>query len=307
MTEPKARHRNRSADFDIVEYRSAPAELEVRAGKEKDSIDIHGYPIVFDSPGHVEDRLGAFDEYVKRGSTKGCEANRIGLFLNHNAQGLALASTVNGSVTWREDSHGVLMDARMNGNRQDCNDVACAISDGLATQMSFGFRQGTTGKDVWSNGDSVRTITKFGELSDFSILTVAPAYESTSVSMREMRFANAMENELRAGRKISAQNKAKLGQIATHLTNAQSHVIQMLSLDGDGTIGGGASGGVPNGNGPGIGNPDGSGSRSSGDDEELRSFIRRTLKRSKIDRALKVSTSNRVDHARLLRVMREAK
>jgi HK97 family phage prohead protease len=309
----QSKPRHRSTNIEIVEYRSAPAQLEVRAGKGKDEIEIQGYPVVFDSPGTVEDRIGAFTEIVKRGSTKGCESNRIGLYLNHNSQGLALASTVNGSVTWSEDSKGVLMQARMNGNRQDVNDVACAISDGLASQMSFGFRQGTTGKDVWSspNGvqDSLRTITKFGQLSDFSILTVEPAYAETSVSMREMRFANWAESEIRAGRVISKSNMVRLDAIASHLTSAHAHTIDLLNQGGtyqDGTTSGGTGGGPPNGGGPAIGAADGSGSRSSGDDPELRKFIKRALRDAKVQRAVKVSSDNKVDRARLLRIMKES-
>jgi HK97 family phage prohead protease len=234
------------------------------------------------------------------------------LYVNHDYRALALAATWNGTVRWVEDSHGVLMDAELNPNRQDCNDVACALDDKLATVMSFGFRMGSTGRDSWSQDQSVRTITRFGELSDFSILTVQPAYDATEVGLRaagdslarELRFVNQFVSEARAGKKHSAATKLTVSKAVGHLVAAgvnmdaaHEHLAGLLTDGGlqDGTYGSTAPSASHGG--PGIGSDDGTGSRAAAD--WLKKERKRVNREAAINRADEVAKERRLDNERL--------
>lgn len=143
---------------------------------------VRGY---VNKPGTLSQLLGSakkFKEKIAPGAfAKAIEnRNREIDFLAEHDNKQVLASTRNNSLTLKEDSEGLYMEARITPTTYG-KDYYTLISDGLVGAMSFGFR---ALKDSWERveGIAVRTV---HELELFEVSAVKdPAYLQSAISAR---------------------------------------------------------------------------------------------------------------------------
>jgi uncharacterized protein len=128
----------------------------------------------------------AFDRVLKTNPDVRC-------LLNHNASGLPLGRTKNGTLTLSSDDRGLRFRCQLDRNSQTHNDVFGAIERGDITDMSFAFGVDKAGQ-MWASGKDpetgeacqLRTIVEIKELMDVSPVCF-PAYPQTSVGARNQR------------------------------------------------------------------------------------------------------------------------
>lgn len=152
-----------------VEERAAdaPADAPVR---------FHGYAAVFNSPSERlwDPRAGDFTETIRPGAFKRTLArdNDVRMYVNHNSD-MVLASTRSGTLTLREDDHGLRVEAELPDTTY-ARDLANLMRSGVVDSMSFGF---TVMDDNW-DGDQ-RELREVA-LHEVSVVSGHPAYPETA-------------------------------------------------------------------------------------------------------------------------------
>lgn len=155
---------------------------EYRAEKNDDGTigHISGVPIVFEQKTDIG---GWFEETIARGAISEDVLRDVAFFYNHDLNSKPLARTRTGKLKFSIENDGVHMDADVNLQRSDVNDMYLAINDGDIDGMSFMFR---VEADEWTDLDSdypKRRITKIGYVQEVSAVNY-PAYEGTSINAR---------------------------------------------------------------------------------------------------------------------------
>lgn len=303
MTDTKTKPRHRNAEgaslFEYIgtETRSTSGTFAVEPGKDDDHAIVRGSAIRY-SPvvSKIRDALGEFGEEVKPGALTGADTSDVRFLVNHDGVPLARYCPSKNIRTLELDdrSDGLYYKATIDLRSQSANDLAIALENKSIDQCSYGFSM-VGGQQQWRNGDTHRTILRYGSLSDISVVTY-PAEPSTSAGIsersveREMRFVHQVMTEHRSGKKISAATKSKLTMAIGHLTAAgvnldasHQHLADLLTLPQGGTLQDGTSSGG-NGAGSGWNSPgamsgDAAGSRSGGaDSPEFRKLLRKLRK-----------------------------
>ena len=184
----------KSADNELVEARKSIAtaeritmQAEVRAMDTTDgSLRIGGYAATFN-----KEATGLnFREVIAPGAFKRTLAtdNPVFLLINHDMEGLPLASTRSGTLTLTEDEVGLRMDAELDPMNPRAQELASALRRGDVDKMSFAFTVAADG-DIRSEG--LRTLTDL-DLYEVSVVTL-PAYDSTTVGMRSEQEEDDLE------------------------------------------------------------------------------------------------------------------
>lgn len=154
---------------------------EYRAESTEDGIGhITGVPIVFEQKTDIG---GWFEETIARGAISEDVLRDVAFFYNHNLNSKPLARTRTGKLKFTIENDGVHMDAEVNRERSDANDLYLAIQDGDIDGMSFMFR---VESDEWTDLNTdypKRRITKIGYVQEVSAVNY-PAYEGTSINAR---------------------------------------------------------------------------------------------------------------------------
>ena len=163
--------------------RNFPAEFRA---DETDRGLIRGVPIVFDTPTDIG---GWFEEVIEAGaiddSTIDSKAD-VRMFWNHDLNGKTLARTQipldkKGGLVLESTKKGVDMQARLNLDRSDANDLYLGIEEGTINAMSFMFG---VAEEEWERMDTdypKRTIKKISPIVEVSAVNF-PAYKTTSIS-----------------------------------------------------------------------------------------------------------------------------
>lgn len=141
---------------------------------------IKGTPIVFDRPTDIG---GYFEETIARGAISPEVLKDVAFFYNHDLNTKPLARTRTGKLNFDIRDDGVYMDADVNLNRSDVNDLYVAIDDGDIDGMSFMFR---IEDEEWKDLDSEypkRIIKKIGYVQEVSAVNY-PAYPQTEIYAR---------------------------------------------------------------------------------------------------------------------------
>lgn len=141
---------------------------------------ITGIPIVFEQPTDIG---GWFEETIARGAISQEVLTDIDFYYNHDLNSKPHARTRNGSLNLTVGNDGVCMEAEINRERSDSNDLYITIQDGNIDGMSFMFR---VDEEEWTDLDTnypKRRITKIGFIQEVSAVNY-PAYEGTSISAR---------------------------------------------------------------------------------------------------------------------------
>lgn len=139
---------------------------------------IEGYFAVFNSPYEL---CPGVVEVVAPGAFADTLGEDVRALTNHDTT-LVLGRNKAGTLTLREDSHGLWGSIRMNQEDQDAMNLYRRVQRGDVDQCSFGFLILDEGREVLADGSVRYTIRKV-KLFEVSVVTF-PAYEDTSVSAR---------------------------------------------------------------------------------------------------------------------------
>ena len=176
----------RSEDIDMIEQRKAMATAEritmtaeVRAVATEDgSLKIGGYAATFNNEASGLN----FREVIAPGAfTRALASNDpVFLLVNHDMEGIPLASTQSGTLQLRQDGTGLYMEATLDPANPKAQELSSALRRGDMDKMSFAF---TVSPDGQTKDAGLRTLTDIERLYEVSVVTL-PAYDSTSVGMR---------------------------------------------------------------------------------------------------------------------------
>lgn len=202
-TETSSDERSEMLDFesrksDIMSAERVTMDAEVRSISTTDgSLRIGGYAAQFN-----KEATGlSFREVIAPGAFKRSisSGDPIFLLVNHDTNGIPLASTASGTLQLTEDEVGLRMEANLDPNNPRAQELTSALSRGDISKMSFAFTVAPGGQ---TREEGLRTLTDLN-LFEVSVVTF-PAYDSTTVGMRSL--SDIDELELRR-RKIALQMK----------------------------------------------------------------------------------------------------
>lgn len=181
---------------------------EYRAEKNEDGSigKITGVPIVFEQ---ATDIGGWFEETIARGAISEDVLRDVAFFYNHDLNTKPLARTRTGKLRFSIENDGVHMEADVNLERSDSNDLYIAIRDGDIDGMSFMFR---IESEEWTDLDTdypKRRITKIGYVQEVSAVNY-PAYEGTSINARTNSGVDTDRNALDNARAAVVDTTEKL-------------------------------------------------------------------------------------------------
>ena len=176
--------RSENADLEARKTAMETAEritmtAEVRAMDTEDgSFRIGGYAATFNQEA---DGL-SFREVIAPGAfTRALQSEEpVFLLVNHDMDGIPLASTQSGTLQLRQDKNGLYMEAELDPANPKAQELASALKRGDMNKMSFAF---TVKPEGQFKEDGLRTIEDIERLYEVSVVTL-PAYSSTSVGMR---------------------------------------------------------------------------------------------------------------------------
>lgn len=154
-------------------------DVQFRNESDSDDLYIEGYFAVYGDVYQVWDGAtesiapGAFDESIH---------GDVRALYNHNDD-LILGRTSAGTMSLRDDSHGLWGSIKINKNDSDAMNAYERIKRGDVTGCSFGFNIESEETEYREDGSVHWTITKVNPLWEISPC-VFPAYEATHVSAR---------------------------------------------------------------------------------------------------------------------------
>ncbi|EAE4472178.1 TPA: HK97 family phage prohead protease [Listeria monocytogenes] len=140
---------------------------------------IAGYALKFNS---LSSDLGGYREIISPNALKGVDLSDVRALINHD-RNQCIGRTKAGTLNLEIDSVGLAFNCIL-PETTFARDLRENIKAGNISQCSFKFRVPENGV-AWKrdkNGDYVRTIEKFSEIEEISIVTI-PAYEDTSVAV----------------------------------------------------------------------------------------------------------------------------
>ena len=182
----------------IHQFRSIPATFETREDGDGKLI-IEGYFSVFNS--RYDMGMG-LSEIVLPGAFRNTIANDdIRALINHDTT-LVLGRNKAGTLTLREDDHGLFGSIEINPNDSDAMNCHARVQRGDVTQCSIGFDIIREETEFFEDG-SIQWQIREVKLWEVSVCTF-PAYEETEVEARKAeaetikkRAAEAWKAELR--------------------------------------------------------------------------------------------------------------
>jgi len=152
---------------------------EIRADAETGSIKVSGYAAVFNQEADIG---GAFREQIAPGAFKNAIGRDDVVFLiNHD--GLPLARTRSGTLTIREDKHGLFIETELDASDPDVKSIVPKMKRGDLDKMSFAFKP--TVQEWDESGDIPLRTVQEATLYDVSIVT-NPAYDGTEIGLRSL-------------------------------------------------------------------------------------------------------------------------
>lgn len=200
--------------------------LEVRSATAgSNDIVISGVPIAYNTGYEVFDMLGSFEETMHPGVAATVLASGTDTRFLFNHEGLPLARSTSGTLTFNDTMTGLGIEARMDSRQQLANDLAVAIERGDVSQMSCGFRVGV---DSWSDDWTKRDIYQIEELFDVSAVTY-PASPTTTVelALRSM-MSQPVESRARVRKLWAVTKDFRAGATKTLTTESAGMLAQAL-------------------------------------------------------------------------------
>ena len=179
-----------------------PAQGDFSTRAEGDDLYIEGYFAVFNSTYEI---CSGIVEIIAPGAFADTLGEDIRALTNHDTT-LVLGRNKAGTLTLKEDTHGLWGSIRINSSDSDAVNTHSRVARGDVDQCSFGFYIEKEDREVLPNGTVRYTILKV-RLLEVSVVTF-PAYEETSVSART-RQEETIRKRLFAERKESLRKKLK--------------------------------------------------------------------------------------------------
>ena len=164
---------------DDRQLRAAITQFETR--QDGEAPHLSGYFAVFDS---VYQIAPGMSESIAPGAFSRSLSGDIRALTNHDTT-LVLGRTGAGTMTIREDEHGLWADVEINPNDSDAMNTYARVQRGDVSQCSIGFSIRSEDTDVREDG-SVHWTIRDVELYEVSVCTF-PAYEETNVSARSQQ------------------------------------------------------------------------------------------------------------------------
>ena len=162
--------------MEMRQLRAAATDFTTREdGEEK---RIEGYFAVFDS---VYDIAPGMSESIAMGAFDGADAEDIRALTNHDTR-LVLGRTRAGTLTLRQDTHGLWGSVIINPNDIDAMNTWSRVQRGDVSQCSIGFDIIDEEAEHRDDGSVHWTIRKV-KLWEVTVCTF-PAYEETNVQAR---------------------------------------------------------------------------------------------------------------------------
>lgn len=174
------------------EVRQVPAgEFELRAADDG-TLTLLGYAITYDQPYEFNHpRMGRISERMAAGSWARTIRNKADIRLMVNHDGIPLARTRSGTLRLTNDSHGVLVEARLDPASPRVQEVRSAMARGDLDQMSAAF---VAVREKFDPEARSREILEVRGL-DVSVVTY-PANEATVAMIEEPRSDVAEDVEV---------------------------------------------------------------------------------------------------------------
>ncbi len=188
---------------------------DMQTRNESDDIYLEGYFAVYGDVYQVWDGAtesiapGAFDESIH---------GDVRALYNHNDD-LILGRTSAGTLSLRDDSHGLWGSIKINKNDTDAMNAYERIMRGDVTGCSFGFNIEAEETEYRDDGSVHWTITKVNPLYEVSPC-VFPAYEATHVSARGKDLDDMRKRKLEI-RKMELRKKLGGKSDGTESTDAE--------------------------------------------------------------------------------------
>ena len=179
-----------------------PARGDFSTRAEGDDLYIEGYFAVFNSTYEI---CPGIVEIIAPGAFADTLGEDIRALTNHDTT-LVLGRNKAGTLTLKEDTHGLWGSIRINSSDSDAVNTHSRVARGDVDQCSFGFYIEKEDREVLPDGTVRYTILKV-RLLEVSVVTF-PAYEETSVSART-RQEETIRKRLFAERKESLRKKLK--------------------------------------------------------------------------------------------------
>lgn len=180
-------------DRTIRQVRCISQRFETREAG--DDLFIEGYFSVFDSEYHVCDGI---TEIIKPGAFTESVTGDVRALINHEST-LVLGRTKAGTLTLREDAHGLWGSIKINRQDVDAMNLYSRVQRGDVDQCSFGFDIAKETYIDLGNGSCRFEIEKVDPLYEVSVCTF-PAYEETSVVARQADVAAIQKRRAEAWR-----------------------------------------------------------------------------------------------------------
>ena len=152
---------------------------EVRAMDTTDgSLRIGGYAATFNKEA---DGLNFREQIAPGAFTRALQSgDPVFLLVNHDMEGIPLASTQSGTLQLRQDKTGLYIEAELDPANPKAQELTSALKRGDMNKMSFAF---TVQPEGQTREGGLRTIEEIDRLFEVSVVTL-PAYSSTTVGMR---------------------------------------------------------------------------------------------------------------------------
>ena len=161
---------------------------------DEDGLTLEGYAAVFNSPTLIDSWEGRFEEVIERGAfAKTIESRTPVLQFDHGTHPLIGSIPLGTIKTLREDSRGLFVRARLSDNWL-IEPIRDAIRDGAVNGMSFRFR--VIIDEIDNQTDPPLRTLKEVSMPELGPV-VFPAYEDTSVGVRDMTNELALRMEQR--------------------------------------------------------------------------------------------------------------
>lgn len=193
------------------QYEQRSYNFEIRAEQNEDGVGIvTGRPVVYNS----KTDLGYFDEVIERGALNGADLKDVRFLVNHDISKIPLArsrnNNVNSTMQLMPDDQGMAIRVNLDvKNNSDARNLYSAIERGDITGMSFMFR---IDDEEWTELDSdhpTRHVKKISDVVEVSAVTF-PAYEDTSISVRNKEALENAKLALDSAKRSLASDKDKL-------------------------------------------------------------------------------------------------
>jgi len=181
-------------DTERRQLRAQVTRFQTRQDEGTEDIFIEGYFAVFNS--NYVLWAGA-SESIAPGAFKNALDADVKALTNHDST-LVLGRNTAGTLTLKEDEKGLWGSVKVNRNDTDAMNLYSRVQRGDVDQCSFGFDIVSEETDYRNDGTVHWTIREV-VLYEVSVVTF-PAYEDTSVDVRERQFEEIKKRKAEAWR-----------------------------------------------------------------------------------------------------------